>query len=41
MKNEAMLPNLTLGALDEARKISRNRAIEVLFGEGATMEGNV
>lgn len=38
----AMLPDLTpkdcLGALNEARKISRDRAIEILFGAGATME---
>lgn len=41
----AMLPGLTprdcLGALHEARKISRDRAIEILFGKGATMEEDI
>lgn len=36
------MPNLTahdcLGALHETRKINRDRAIEILFGRGATME---
>ena len=36
------MPDLTprdcLGALNESRKIRRDRAIEILFGRGATME---
>ena len=38
----AMLPDLQprdcLGALNESRKIRRDRAVEILFGRGATME---